>query len=282
VKAGEKMTEPSEQAPKEAEVGTEEFGLSKRGLVQAIERVEASIGQCMREQGFQYVAPDYQTVRRGMIADKTLPGMTEKEFIAKYGFGLSTLYTGVPPQLAQGYSPAKIGLGRRNVDLYKSLSPADQVAYNRALLGEDSSATFAVSLEQENFARTGGCTRAAVEAVFSPDQLKASYYNPKDALINEDPRMKAALREYATAMRAAGFDYDHPDDVETDVQQRLEAVVGTPPVPVESMSPDGLAALKELQDYERRVAVKTVELEEKYFEPVEDRIEKEMFARHVK
>jgi hypothetical protein len=282
VKAGEKMAMPSDEGEKEAEVGTEEFGLSKRGLVQSIEKVEASIGQCMREQGFQYVSPDYRTVRRGMIADKTLPGMTEREFIAKYGFGLSTLYTGVPPQLAQGYSPAKIGLGRRNVAIYKSLSPADQVAYNRALLGEDSSATFAVSLEQENFARTGGCTRAAVEEVFSPDQLKASYYNPKDAMINEDPRMKAALREYATAIRKAGFDYDHPDDVETDVQQRLEAIVGTPPVPLDSMSPDTLAALKELQDYERRVAVETLNLEEKYFEPVEDRIEKEMFARHVK
>ena len=94
--------------------------------------------------------------------------------------------------------------------------------------------------------------------------------------------MKAALRKSATGMREAGFDYDHPDDTETDVQQRLEAVVGTPPVPVDSMSPDSLGALKELQDYERRVAVKTVALKEKYFAPVEDRIEKEMFARHVK
>jgi hypothetical protein len=138
-----------------------------------------------------------------------------------------------------------------------------------------------VSLEQENLSRTGGCTRAAIEAVFTPRQLKASYYNPKDALINKDPRMKAALREYAKAMRAAGFDYDHPDDTETDIKQRLDAIVGSPPTPVASMSPDQLAALEELRDYERRVAVKTLEYEEKYFEPVEERIEKEMFARTV-
>lgn len=269
------------EAKQEPEVGTEEFGLSRRGLVQAIERVEASIAKCMREQGFQYVAPDYRTVRRGMNADKTLPGMTEEEFIAKYGFGISTLYTGDPPQLSQGYSPAKIGLGRRNVEIYKGLSPADQAAYNRALLG-DGSATFAVALEQENFSRTGGCTRAAVEQVFDPEQLKASYYNPKDALINKDPRMKAALREYATAMRRAGFDYDHPDDVETDVQQRLQAVTSGKTIPVESMSPEQRAALEKLRDYERRVAVKNQEYQEKYFEPVEERIEKEMFARQVK
>lgn len=284
VTSSDQMAALQKLAPEDAtaKLGTEEFGLTKRGLVQAVERVEAAISQCMRDQGFQYVAPDFRTVRRGMIADKTLPGMTEKEFIAEYGFGLSTLYTGVPPQLAQGYSPAKIGLGRRNVEIYKSLSAADQAAYNRALLGDDHSATFAVSLEQENLARTGGCTRAAVEQVFTPEQLKASYYNPKDALINKDPRMKEALRKYAKAMRDAGFDYDHPDDVETDIKQRLDALVGTPPTTVASMSPDQLAALEKLRDYERRVAVKTVELEEQYFEPVEERIEKEMFARHVK
>ena len=135
--------------------------------------------------------------------------------------------------------------------------------------------------EQENFSRTGGCTRQAIERVFSPDQLKASYYNPKDALINRDPRMKAALRKFAEAMGAAGFDYDHPDEVETDVKQRLDAIVGSPPVPVDAMSPDSLSALEELRDYERRVAVKSLELEEKYFEPVEERIEKEMFSRNV-
>jgi hypothetical protein len=283
VTSSDQMAVLEKVAPEDAtaKLGTEEFGLTKRGLVQSVEKVEASIAQCMREQGFQYVAPDYRTVRRGMIADKTLPGMTEKQFINQYGFGLSTLYTGVPPQLAQGYSPAKIGLGRRNVEIYKSLSTADQAAYNRALLGEDHSATFAVSLEQENLSRTGGCTRAAIEKVFTPGQLNASYYNPKDALINKDPRMKAALQEYAKAMRAAGFDYDHPDDTETDIKQRLDAIVGSPPTPVASMSPDQLAALEELRDYERRVAVKTLEYEEKYFEPVEERIEKEMFARTV-
>jgi hypothetical protein len=207
--------------------------------------------------------------------------VSEEEFIAKHGFGISTLYTGAPPQLAEGYSPARIGLGQRNVEIYRSLSPADQVAYNRALLGENTNWTFAVGLEQENFARTGGCTRAGVEQVFRPDQLKASYYNPKDAMINEDPRMKAALREYSEAMRDAGFDYDHPDEVEVDIQKRLDAITGGASAPLESLTADQAAALKELQDYERRVAVTNLELEEEYFEPVEERIEKEMFARSI-
>ena len=31
--------------------------------------------------------------------------------------------------------------------------------------------------------------------------MKATYYNPKDELVNKDPRMKAAPREYAAEMR---------------------------------------------------------------------------------
>ncbi len=261
---------------------TEEFGLSRKELVRAVEKVEALIAQGMREQGFEYVAADYRTVRRGMAADKLLPGLTEEEFAAKYGFGISTLYTGKPPQLAEGYSPAKVGLGQRNVQTYKNLSPADRVAYNHALFGENTDATFAVGLETEDFSRCGGCTRKAIEQVFKPRQLKASYYNPKDALINKDPRMKAALREYAAAMRKAGFDYNHPDEVESDMTQRLYAITGGGTVPVEKLSPQQQTALKKLQDHERRIAMINFNLQEELFEPVEERIEQELYAREVK
>ena len=72
-------------------LGTEEFGMSQRELVQAIERTEQSIARCMREQGFQYVAADYNTVRQGMSADKSLPGQSEEDFIARYGFAWLTV-----------------------------------------------------------------------------------------------------------------------------------------------------------------------------------------------
>src|SRR6267142_4561359 len=147
------------QAPKG--LGTEEFGMSPRELVQAIEKTEALIARCMREQGFQYTAVDYNTVRDGMAADKRLPGLSEEEFISRHGFGMSTLYTGLPPQLSTDYSPARIGLGERNVQIFRSLSPADQVAYNRAFLVEDVSATFAVGLEIEDLSRNGVCAREA-------------------------------------------------------------------------------------------------------------------------
>src|SRR5258705_13899424 len=149
-----------------------------------------------------------------------------------WGCEVSPLIAEHPPQLNQGYSPGRIGLGERNIEIFKKLSPSDQAAYNRALLGNNVGATFAVSLEAENFSRCGGCTLDAVKKVFKPEQLKSAYYNPKDALINKDPRMKAALRTYSEKMRAAGFDYNHPDHVENDNIKKPDGILGggTPPL----------------------------------------------------
>ena len=261
--------------------GAEEFGLTQRQLVQSIEQVEELIAKCMREQGFQYIAADYNTVHAGMKADKAMPGLNEEDFIDKYGFGVATMYTGLPPQLTTGYSPARVGLGERNVQIFKGLSPADQVAYNRALFGENLDATFAVAVEIENFSRCGGCTRKAIEQVFKPDQLKPTYYNPQNAFINNDPRMKAALRKFAAEMKKAGFDYTHPDDVEPDIRARLAALTNGGTILVEKMSSEQRNELKKLQDYERRVAAKTFKLQEEVLGPVEEQIQQELFSRKV-
>lgn len=274
--SGDNKTDPQEGQP-----GSQEFGLTTRQLRDNIEAVEAVIAKCMREQGFEYIAVDYVTIKKGMGADKNISGMSEGEFIDTYGFGVATMYTGKPPQLTDGYSPARVGLGERNVQIYRSLSPADQVAYNRALFGENIDATLAVALETENLSRCGGCTRKAIEEVFEPEQLKASYYNPLDALINKDRRMKAALRYYAREIRAAGFDYSHPDEVEPDIRERLAKLTGGESILVEKMSPEQRTALKRLQDYERRVAAKNFQFQEEVIDPVEERIQEELFSRKV-
>ena len=262
--------------------GSEEFGLSKKELVQAVEKVESLIAQCMHEHGFEYVAADYGTVRKGMTADKSLPGMEEEEFIENYGLGISTFYSGKPPQLAEGYSPARVGLGDRNIEIFKKLSPANKAAYNRALLGENTDATFAVSLEAENFSHCGGCTMEAIKKVFKPEQIKEAYYNPKDALINKDPRMKAALSDYSQKMREAGFEYNHPDEIEADILKRLNAITGGKSIPLEEMSTEQRFALKKLQTHERRAGVISFRLTEEIISPVEEQIQKEMYARPVK
>jgi len=259
--------------------GAEEFGLTKKQLAQNINKVEILISNCMRAHGFHYIAADYVTIRRGMSADKNLPGRTEQEFIQEYGYGISTLYTGIAPQLATGYSPATVGLGQRNSDIFLHLSHANQVAYNRKLLGEYIGMTFAVTLEAENFSRTGGCTREAIVQVFKPDELQASYYNPKDILFNKDPRMKTALKKYATEMRNSGFDYNHPDEVELDIERRLALITNGGTIPLTSLSPKKATELKSLQKFEREVTQKSFELEDRYIEPIDEKLENELYSR---
>jgi hypothetical protein len=256
--------------------GKEEFGMTREELFTAIENVEAQISQCMREAGFEYIAVDYSTVRKGMTADKSLPRMPEREFIREYGFGISTLYTGLAPQLSELRTPAQIGLGEQNLEIYRNLSPADQVAYSHTLFGEHPDATFAVALETEDFSRTGGCTRSAIETFFTEEQMSATYINPFDVLVDKDPRMVAANAEFANCLREAGFEYNHEKEIEPDVRKRLDTITGG--APLEALSSEARTALAELQVYERGLAVATLSCEARHLDPVADQVEREYYA----
>lgn len=256
--------------------GKEEFGMTKDQLVTNIEAVEALISQCMRDAGFEYIAADYNTVRRGMVADKSLPGMGERQFIAEYGYGISTLYTGLAPQISDLSTPAKLGLGDQNIRIFQSLAPTDQVAYSHTLFGEHPDATFAVALETEDFSRTGGCTRKAIEQTFSPEQFSATYLNPFDALVEQDPRMIAASKEYADCLRGAGFDYNFERDIEPDLRKRLDTI--TDGLPLDSLSSEARTALVELQTYELSLAAVAVDCEARYLDPVANQVERELYA----
>ena len=266
---------------KKPEFGKEEFGLTGRQLALYIDKVERKIAELMRERGFKYVPIDVRTVRKGMSADKQWKDLSEEVFHNRYGFGVATLYTGQPPQLSDSYCPAREGLGPQNIKIFKGFSPADQVAYNRALFGKNTDASFAVGLETENFSRCGGCTLEAIKAVFPDEVLKADYYNPLDAYVNKHWLMKRVLREYQEEMRKAGFSYSHPDQVEPDIRARLDRITGGETIPVEKLSPGQKAALEQLKKYELDVAKIHYGLATNIFDPVEERIHKEYFSGKV-
>lgn len=256
--------------------GKEEYGMTMKELFTAIQNVETEISKCMSAAGFEYVAADYNTVRRGMTSDKSLPGMTESQFIDQYGYGISTLYTGLAPQLSELRTPAQMGLGEQNVQIFMSLSPADQVAYSHTLFGEHADATFAVALETEDFSRTGGCTRSAIEKFFTPEQMNATFLNPFDALVEKDPRMAAANTEYTSCLRSAGFEYKYERDIEPDLRKKLDTITGGQPL--EALSSDARSALTDIQNYERTLASAATDCERKYLDPVADQVERELYA----
>ena len=156
------------------------------------------------------------------------------------------------------------------------MSEADQDAYNHTLFGENIQATFAYTLEDEDFSETGGCTRVAIEQVFSPEELSASYYNPGDALIEQDPRVIEAIANWSDCMREEGFDYNNPEEVEPDIEDRLDAVLdGADPA---TLSADAQSALTELQGEEQAIAVRDLECEEEFIEPVVQQVESELYG----
>jgi hypothetical protein len=256
--------------------GKEEYGMNMQELFTAIQNVETEISKCMSEAGFEYVAVDYNTVRRGMTSDKSLPGMSESQFIDQYGYGISTLYTGQAPQLSELRTPAQIGLGEQNVQIFMNLSPADQVAYAHTLFGEHPDATFAVALETEDFSRTGGCTRKAIEKYFTSEQMKATFVNPFDVLVDKDPRMVTANAKYSGCLQAAGFDYNHEREIEPDLRKRLDTITGGQPV--EALSAESMSALTDLQNYERALASTATDCERQYLDPVADQVERELYG----
>lgn len=258
--------------------GAEEFGLTKAELVQKIEATEAAIAACMRQTGFQYVPVDYLTVRKSMDADKKAAGLTDEEFRQQFGYGISTrsLSGSTPPQLSGADHAATIGLGLQNVDFFTSLAPTDQAAYNHALLGENPTTTFAVSLEAEDFSTTGGCTRTAVEQVFADEDLRPAYVNPGDALLAQDQRVITATAKWASCMREAGFEYNNPEEIEPTLRDRLQAITGR--AELVTASPDTQEALTELQGEERAIAVSDAQCEEEFIEPAVKQVETELYG----
>jgi hypothetical protein len=253
-----------------ARFGSEEFGLSMDQLASKVEKVEGLMGDCMTAAGFEYVPVDFARVKEGMDSDKSAPGLSDEQFIAQYGFGITTQYD---------HPGREIGLGEQNIAIYDALTPQEQVAYDHTLFGEDREATFAQSVEAEDFSKTGGCTRQAVEQTFTPAELTQAYINPADVAISQDPRVVEALGKWSDCMRQKGYDYANPDDVEQDLHDRLDAVThGADP---RTLTGSDAAALAELQGEELALAPVSITCEEDTLEPVISKVEAEIFGAPV-
>jgi hypothetical protein len=124
--------------------------------------------------------------------------------------------------------------------------------------------------------RTGGCTRSAIKKFFTEEQMSATYINPFDVLVDKDPRMVSANAEFANCLREAGFEYNHEKEIEPDVRKRLDTITGG--APLDALSSEALAALTELQAYERGLAVATISCEARHLDPVAEQVEREYYA----
>lgn len=228
--------------------GTQAFGLTDAEFAEHVENVESRIASCMAEAGFEYVPVDVTAVLEVGAWMRADPNMSREEYKSQWGYGISTR-TDNPPR--------EIGLGQQNIEIYENLSEADQLAYDRTLFGEDPDATFALMLDDEDFSGLGGCTKEAVEAVFQPEMMSASFINPKDILIEEDPRVEAAEEAWMECMAEDGYEYEDQDDIIEEYEERFDELTdGEDPA---ELSGADLEALQELQAEEIAVSLKDLQ-----------------------
>ena len=155
-------------------VGGEEFGLSLAQLSERVEKTESAIGQCMTKAGFQYVPLDFASVQKAMSSDQSAPGLSDEQYTQQYGYGIATQFN----------KPIVVfGAGPQNSTIVDALPASDQVAYRRALWGEQPEWNLVHAIELEDLSLIGGCTRSAAQQFFSADELASAYKNPIDKLI---------------------------------------------------------------------------------------------------
>ena len=246
---GKPTAAPAAQAADAAEFGLPGAEIERRQI-----KVEGLIRVCMKSQGFDYVPVDPATLRAAMDSNSKPSGLSDAEFRKQYGYGISTLYDA---QLLQSQNSQS----EPNKKIRDALAPADHAAYDQALYGGNSSATFASALDSEDLTGLGGCTKQAVDTVFPASEIKLLRQNPnsQDAvgeLALQDPRVVEAVRSWSACIRSAGYSYAKPDEIKTDMQARLGAIVGaasqtlpvgTDPATAKTYDQAAMAALQKLE-----------------------------------
>lgn len=257
---------PSSSAAKKAGGTVEEqLGFETAEIMARQVRVEAFIRDCMKAEGFDYIPVDPLAQRAAITGSSRL---SDEDFIQQFGYGISTFW---------GRGGAEADPNQR---LRRSLGPADRAAYDRVLWGENAGATFAEAVDTGNFTKLGGCTGDATEAVFGGAQVLTQLQRRLDQLderILEDQRMVRALERWSECMAAAGFRYEDPEMIDSELFDRMEAIVGplpgqfaTGPAPGEQPPPYDRAALAELQRDEVAIGRADLACELKHIEPVEE------------
>ena len=245
----------------------EEFGLTLAQLAGRVDQTEQLIATCMSGAGFKYVALDFAALKQAMASDQTAAGLASEDYLKRFGFGITT-------QLDKPITT--FGAGPQNSAILAGLAVTEQVAYRRALWGEAPTWNHAHALEAEDFSQTGGCTKTAAGQTYTVDELSGAYINPADRRVDQDPRVLAALKKWSDCLRVKGYQYEHPDQIDVDLRDRLAAIsLGQDP---KALTGSALAALQQLQAEEVALAGVAAACEAKILEPVRSKVEDELFG----
>jgi hypothetical protein len=199
--------------------------------------------------------------------------MNQEEFEKQFGYGITTLYEQRLQQVGAG----------PNREIRDSFNEAERTAYDRALYGDDPTATFASALDSGDFTRLGGCVKQATDEIFGGTPVLQTLQTKTDELddkIFSDARMVKAIAKWSQCMREAGYDgLSEPDEADSVLEGRLEAIVGPPeeraPAAPGEEPPYEPEALEALQQEEVAMVAADIVCEKKHLEEVEGKVSEE-------
>jgi hypothetical protein len=252
-------------AAKNDEPLEEQLGLGDEGIRLRQANAENLIRDCMKAQGFDYVPVDPTAQQAALLGAQ---GMSESDFEKQYGYGITTLYE----------QRRQLAVAGPNEAVRDSLSEADRKAYDKALHGDDPTATFFDAIDTGDYSRLGGCLKSSTEQVFGGADVLNSLSAKLDELdekIRADARMTKAIKEWSACMREAGFDgLEEQEEVDEILKQKLEEVVGSP----EEAATTGAevdydkAALAALQKEEVAMVAADITCEVEHVEDIEEEV----------
>jgi hypothetical protein len=243
-------------------------------------RQEQILADCMREQGFEYIPRDYNQSIDAKVKNAEAYDLPPDQYAERWGYGIST----IDASQFEAEVPDD-----PNSAILSTLSPAARSAYDKAMLGFDTSTEGGLmslnpdgSFSARPIGSTldskvpDGCSSRAMRAVYGedfdrPNKAASAEFDGLneemgalwDRVVN-DPRVSNAKKGWGDCMADAG----HPEATDPDngaqlVITRFSALYGVDADHFKEVragmkgathQPDP-AALAELQNYERSLAV---------------------------
>jgi hypothetical protein len=201
---------------------------------QEVERQEV-IAECMRAEGFEYTM---FVSRQSFSFESPFEGLTRREYVEKYGFGISTTFNqdfGPPVEEQTEVDP--------NQEYVSSLSEAEQQAYYEALYGsppeeppiEETLGTDGEPVEVSAFEYVPqGCDGKAYREQNTPEdqQFMEDFNTTMSSEIWErmqaDSRVVDATKRYAECMSEAGYpEITKQDEAYEEISKRMEPIYGS-------------------------------------------------------
>ena len=223
---------------------------TRRGSSRARAASRRRSRQCMKNEGFDYIPVDPFAQRAALVGTSRL---SDEEFLKQFGYGISTLW-------GRGNAQAD-----PNERLRATLGAADRRAYDRALWGDNTGATFSEAVDSGDFDRArrlhaeghrGRLRRRPGPDAAAGQARRARRADPRGPAHGQGARDagRRAWRTRATATRT-------PTRSTRDLFRRTEKIVGPLPGQFATGPPAGQrprpydhAALASLQHEEVAIA----------------------------